>query len=67
MNNNGVGFVVGNTSLVFNGDGAPWATGWYDKIIHCHRKNYKDWSYVTKKELPTVTILLEGLIRWEDE
>ena len=61
---NGVGFINGQPCLVWDGKGAPWS-GLESKFRESHKRNYSDWSYCDYP--PPNIILLEGLIRWEDE
>lgn len=64
MTNDGVGFIDRQPCLVWNGKGAPWS-GLFSKFRESHKQKYSDWLYLDDP-LPVI-ILLEGLIRWEDE
>ena len=66
---NGVGFVFIPKfcyTLIYEGKGAPWS-GLYCKIKQSHKLNYNTWGYISEKEGTTGIILLESLIRWQDE
>ena len=66
MNSNGVGFLNTQPCLVWNREGAPWM-GLESKFRESHRLSYSDWSYCTRDEGIPITVILEGLIRWEDD
>ena len=65
---NGVGFLLVEPitpCLIWENKAAPWS-GFYSKVEQCHQQNYGDWCYHAL-EVPFVIVVLEKLVRWQDE